>query len=129
MIAFHMATWELMHHLVDAREFGQGIHVRWIRPGGLLKFRFDLTQAASATLAGYMDSASPALTDGGNFRLSATVDETNWDVLLDGRGAWAWREVNLTPYTGRVVTVRFDNPTDKGEARIRAMRLMTTPRL
>ncbi len=126
-VLFHMATWEMARHLVEAEGYGQGIQVRWINPQGYLIFRFDLTDIARAKLASYVDSVSPALTDGGNFRLSASPDRERWDVLLDGRGSWDWREINLTPYAGGEVYVRFDNPTDKGEARIRAMRLMTWP--
>jgi len=124
---FHMATWELVQHLVDAKNYGQGVHVRWINPEGYLKFKFDLTGAASAKLAGYVDSFAPT-TDGGNFRFSASLDGEKWDVLLEGRGKWAWREVDLTPYVGNEVFLRFDNPTAKGQARIRQIRLKTISR-
>lgn len=79
-------------------------------------------------LASYIDSRSPAFFDGGNFRLSASTDDKQWTILLEGRGSFAWRDVDLTPYAGREVFVRFDNPRDKGEARIRQMRLTVLPR-
>ncbi len=125
---FHMATWEMANHLVSGEKYGQGIHIRWIEPGGFLKFKFDLKKVRSAKLAGMMDCVSPAPVDGGNFRLSASLDGQKWDILLEGRGSWAWREVDLTPYVGKEVFVRFDNPTDKGEARLRQVKLVTFPK-
>ena len=107
--------------------YGQGIGIRWINPGGHLTFRFDLSDVSSARLAGYIDSISPALTDGGNFRLSASGDGKDWSILLDGRGPWAWREVDLSSYAGKEVFVRLANPSDKGQARVRKWRLTTVP--
>ncbi len=124
---FHMATWEMAENLLSAEGYGQGIHIRWISPGGFLKFKFDLTGATKATLSSYIDSSSPALTDGGNFRLSASTDDKTWDILLEGIGEFAWRDVNLSPYAGKQVIVRFDNASEKGEARIRQMKLTTFP--
>ena len=64
--------------------------------------------------------------DGGNFRVSASTDQKHWDILLEGAGRFAWRDVDLTPYIGGEVFVRFSNPTDKGEARVKQWRLLTT---
>ena len=91
------------------------------------QFTFDLTGAKTARLSGYMDSVSPAPGDGGNFRVSASRDGETWDTLLDGRGPFAWREVNLTPYAGNEVFVKFENPTDKGQCRVKQWLLKTTP--
>jgi hypothetical protein len=124
---FHMATWEMAENLVSAEGYGQGIHIRWISPKGFLKFKFDLTGAERAILSNYIDSSSPALTDGGNFRLSASTDDKTWDILLEGIGGFDWRDVDLTPYAGKQVFVRFDNASEKGEARVRQMKLTTFP--
>ena len=74
-----------------------------------------------------MDAVSPSEIDGGNFRVSASTDRGHWDILLEGAGPFAWRDVDLTPYVGKEVFVRFGNPTDKGEARVKQWRLVTTP--
>jgi len=78
-------------------------------------------------LWGYMDSVSPSEVDGGNFRVSASTDKEHWDILLDGTGRFAWRDVDLTPYAGKEVLVRFANSSDKGETRVKQWRLVTTP--
>ena len=124
---FHMATWEMAQRLVEEKGFGQGIHIRWISPGGYLTFKYDLTGVETARLWGYMDSVSPSEIDGGNFRVSASTDKEHWDILLEGAGPFEWRDVDLTPYVGNEVFVRFSNPTDKGEARVKQWRLVTTP--
>ena len=124
---FHMATWEMAQRLVEEKGYGQGIHIRWISPGGYLTFKYDLTGVKTARLWGYMDSVSPSEIDGGNFRVSASTDKEHWDILLEGTGPFAWRDVDLTPYVGKQVFVRFSNPTDKGEARVKQWRLVTTP--
>ena len=42
-------------------------------------------------------------------------------------GPLEWRDVDLTPYVGKEVFVRFSNPTDKGQCRVKQWRLITTP--
>jgi len=131
-VFFRAATWEMAQNLVEAQGYGQGINIRWLEPGGFLTFRFDLTDAQSARLWAYMDSVSPAETDGGDFRVGASRDDESWDILLEGRGPWAWRDVDLTPYAGKVVWVRFEHPKTpiaKGQARVKAWRLVTVPDL
>jgi hypothetical protein len=122
-----MDTWEMAQNLVEEKGYGQGIGIRWISPGGYLTFKYDLTNAIAARLWGYMDSVSPAEGDGGNFRVSASLDNEHWNILLDGTGRFAWRDIDLTPYVGQEVFVRFSNPADKGEARVKHWRLITTP--
>ncbi len=122
---FHIATWEMMHYLIDAKKYGQGIHIRWIYPGGYLLFKFDLQKAKSADLFGFIDSVSPAPNDGGEFKIRASTDKVNWAVLLEGRGKFAWRKVELTKYAGKKVYVRFENASDKGQSRIKKIKLVT----
>ena len=124
---FHMATWEMVENMTKAEKTGQGIHIRWVEPGGFMEFRFDLSNVTAARLQGYMDSVSPSPVDGGNFCVRASNDGKKWDTLLDGTGKFAWREVDLTSYVGKPVLVRFENSSEKGEARLKEMRLLTMP--
>ncbi len=123
---FNMATWEMAQNLVAAEGYGQGLGRRWINPDGHLTFKFDLTEATSAYLSSLMRSSTPT-TDGGTFRLCASVDGEEWEILLEAEGEEAWREVDISAYAGNEVLLRFDNSSDKGYVVLRALRLVTNP--
>ncbi len=124
---FHMSTWEMAQNIVDRKEFGGSIHIHWVNPGGFMVFKFDLTDKTNAKLESLIDSVSPAPGDGGQFRICASSNQKDWKVLLEGRGPMKWRDVDLSDYADKVVFVRFENSSDKGQARIKAMRLTTSP--
>jgi hypothetical protein len=122
---FHMATWEMQQRLVEEKNTGQGIGVRWIDPGGYMDFAFDLQGSSRTGLAAVVDSAStsPSPCDGGNIRISASRDQKTWQVLLDQRGNRAWRKVDLRDYADTRVFIRLDNPSDKGQALVYRIKL------
>ncbi len=120
---FHMNTWEATTHVVSSEKLDQWIHACAVTTGGYIKFKFDLKNARLARLAGQMQSFSPTPHDGGHFRISASLDDRKWDVLLEGQDTLAWREVDLSPYAGKDVLIRFDNPTNKGWPIIRQLKL------
>lgn len=122
-IFYRMATWEMTHYMVDMKDSGQSIHLRWVNPGGYLLMKYDLPNASDIKFNALVNSLSPTPSDGGNYRIRVSTDQKQWKILLDASSDWAWKTLDLSEYAGQSVYVKFDNASDKGAARIKAVRL------